>query len=166
MEAKTNIDIKQVKKGMFWYEDDTFSFERVPDKKIKAIVELAKDGVVYGDLTASELFENHEQFTDWFGAKKYIEQFPYQLKQNEEIVWYNIHQLSEIKKHYNLVEESFKLIGKRCRQFSYWACEIHPSFYAKCLAFEGGFVNILHKTRRAFIRPVLSLKVDISRLIH
>ena len=73
MEAKTNIDIKQVKKGMFWYEDDTFSFERVPDKKIKAIVELAKDGVVYGDLTASELSENHEQFTDWFRAKKYIE---------------------------------------------------------------------------------------------
>lgn len=160
MEAKTKIDINQVKKGMFWYEDNTFSFDKQADKKIKAIVELVQNGVIYGDLTASELYENHEQFTDWFGAKKYIEQFPYQLKQNEEIVWYNIHQLSEIKKHYNLVKESFKLMGKRYRQFSYWACEIHPSLYAKCLAFEGGFANSLLKTRRAFIRPVLSLKVE------
>ena len=154
-----SVKLNQVQVGMIWYEDDTFSFNKVDNKKIKAIVEYIEDGVIYGDLTASDIYKNYEQFIDWFGAKKYIEYFPYPCKQNEEIVWYNIHQLSEIKKHYSQVRETFKLIGKRYRQFSYWTSEIYPSFYAKCVAFEGGFVNSLHKTRRAFIRPVLSLKV-------
>ena len=152
--------LNQVQVGMIWYEDDTFSFNKVDNKKIKAIVEYIEDGVIYGDLTASDIYENYEQFTDWFVAKKYIEQFSYPCKQNEEIVWYNIHQLRELKKHYSPVKESFNLIGKRYRQFSYWASEIYPSFYAKCLDFRGGFVNSLHKTRRAFIRPVLALKIE------
>ena len=160
MEAKTNIDIKQVKKGMFWYEDDTFSFDKQPDKKIKAIVEYIKYGIIYGDLTASEIYINHEQFTDWFGAKKYIEQFPYQCKQNEEIVRYNKYQLIDIKHNYSVVKKSFKSIGKRYRQFSYWGDEIRPSFYADTINFESGFVKTLRKSERAFIRPVLSLKVE------
>ena len=54
MDTKTNkIDITQVGVGMFWYEDDTFSFDRTTDKKIKAIVELVENNVIYGDLTAS-----------------------------------------------------------------------------------------------------------------
>ena len=154
-----NSKLNQIKVGMIWYEDDTFSFDRVDTKKIKAIVEDVKDGVIYGDLTASDIYENYEQFVDWEGAKKYIEHFSYPCKQNEEIVWYNIQQLREIKKHYSQVRESFKLIGKRYRQFSYWASEIWPSFYADTINFISGFTKSLRKSQRAFIRPVLSLKI-------
>ena len=151
--------LNQVQVGMIWYEDDTFSFDKLPNKKIKAIIEDIKDGVIYGDLTASDIYVNYEQFVDWEGAKKYIEHFSYPCKQNEEIVWYNIQQLREIKKHYSQVRESFKLIGKRYRQFSYWASEIWPSFYADTINFISGFTKSLRKSQRAFIRPVLSLKI-------
>lgn len=154
-----SVKLNQVQVGMIWYEDDTFSFDKLPNKKIKAIIEDIKDGVIYGDLTASDIHVNYEQFVDWDGAKKYIENFSYPCKQNEEIVWYNIQQLREIKKHYSQVRESFKLIGKRYRQFSYWASEIWPSFYADTINFISGFVKSLRKSQRAFIRPVLSLKI-------
>ena len=57
----SKISIKQVKAGMFWYEDDTFSFGKIADKKLKAVVELVYNGVIYGDLTASELFDIPEK---------------------------------------------------------------------------------------------------------
>ena len=61
METKIKIDITKVKSGMFWHEGNLFSFERLPDKKIKAVVELVEDGIIYGDLTASELFDIPEK---------------------------------------------------------------------------------------------------------
>ena len=73
MDTKTNkIDITQVGVGMFWYEDDTFSFDRTTDKKIKAIVELVENNVIYGDLTASELFDIPEKELTEKYEEKYL----------------------------------------------------------------------------------------------
>ena len=46
--SKTNNP--NIKPGMFWYEDDTFSFYRITGKKIKAIVELVENDVIYGGV--------------------------------------------------------------------------------------------------------------------
>ena len=89
--SRPKIDITQVKVGMIWYEDDTFSFDILP-KKIKAVVELVKGGIIYGDLTASELFAIPERPMSWFSAKQFFDKFSYLCKDNEKIVWYSIKQ--------------------------------------------------------------------------
>ena len=68
-----NIDISQIQVGMFWYEDDTFSFQRMVDKRIKAIVEWIGNSTIYGDLTASEIFDIKEECLNWFDAKNYMD---------------------------------------------------------------------------------------------
>ena len=99
----TKSNLSKIQVGMLWYEDDTFSIERVTDKKIKAVVELIEDGIVYGDLTASELFEIQEQELGWYEAEKYFKNFSYPCKENEKIVWYFVEQLEEVYGSYDIV---------------------------------------------------------------
>lgn len=63
---------RRVKSGYYWYEDDTFSYSRIPDKKVKAIVDLVEGGYIYGDLTVSELFPIDEQELSYEDAKKFF----------------------------------------------------------------------------------------------
>ena len=100
METKIKIDITKVKSGMFWHEGNLFSFERLPDKKIKAVVELVEDGIIYGDLTASELFDIPEKNLTWGEARDLFLGFSYPCEENEKIVWYNCHKLFEVAEYY------------------------------------------------------------------
>ena len=75
MDEKAKIDINQVKPGMIWYEDNTFSFDKQADKKIKAIVELVENGVIYGDLMASEMHDISDVEITWPDAKKFFKEF-------------------------------------------------------------------------------------------
>ena len=59
METKES-KLSKIKLGMIWYEDDSFSFERIANKRIKAVVELINDGFIYGDLTVSEIININE----------------------------------------------------------------------------------------------------------
>ena len=78
--SDSQIDISQVKVGMIWYEDDTFSFEKITGKKIKAIVELVHRGVIYGDLTASDILDVKEQQLTWYNAQNYVNGIPCRLR--------------------------------------------------------------------------------------
>ena len=159
MEAKTRINITQVKSGMFWYDDDTFSSERVPDKKIKAIVELVENGIIYGDLTASELFDITEKKLTWGEAIEFFLGFPYPCKENEKIVWYNIQQLQKVYDNYDVVKKTFEKLHKSFREGKYWSSTESPGQSAWILYFNFGFKYSYLKFYKNYIRPVLALKV-------
>ena len=161
-EAQPKINITQVKVGMIWYEDDTFSFERLTSKRIKAVVEAVDyvNSTICGDLTASELFDFDEQLLNWDDAKKYIENFAYPCKKNERIVWYGGGALRDVYDEYFLVEETFKAIGRKCRTLVYWTGTETTGDYAWCIDFHTGKSSWKRKELYRFIRPVLRLKVE------
>ena len=160
------IDITQVEIGMFWYEDDTFSFDRITNKKIKAIVELVENGIIYGDLTASELFDILEMHLTWFKAKQFFDKFYYPCGENEKIVWYNINQLQSVYKNYNAVKETFSKLDKMYRRLEYWSSTEHKSSvndsntFALDINFNTGSRLVDHQYNCFYIRPVLALKVS------
>jgi len=150
----------QIKAGMFWYEDDSFSVERDVGKKVKAIVELMKDGVVYGDLTASELVDIPEKLVSWDDAKKYIEEFSYPCNENEKIVWYDDAQLDEIYKTYDEVRIAFFRLHKDCRMLGHWSSRECDSLTAGFLYFHNGKRYVVSKDFEQYIRPVIAMKIS------
>jgi len=151
------IDITKVEAGMFWYEDNTFSKERELGKKIKAIVELVENGIIYGDLTASELFDIKEEMLNWENAKAFIEKFSYPCQKNEKVVWYERKQLVKVYRTYKLVKEVFCKIGKPFRKGFYWSSTEYSSTKAWTLYFLSGGRWYDIKYSNNYVRPVLSL---------
>ena len=157
--SRLAIDIKQVEVGMIWYEDDTFSFDRITGKKIKAIVELIEDDIIYGDLTASELFEIEEQDLTWHEAMRYIENFRYPCQKNEKIVLYSLKQFVNLSATYEHVRRTFDQIHKQCRGCWYWSSTERSSTHAFCFGFSVGHGDTRGKAYTNYVRPVLALKV-------
>ena len=156
----------KIKPGMFWYDDDTFSFERTASKKIKAVVELVEDGVIYGDLTASELFGIPERPMSLFSAKQFFDKFSYPCKDNEKIVWHNIDQLQSVYKNYNAVKEAFSKLNKMYRKSVYWSSTEYKSSvkdsntFALDIDFNTGSRLVDHQYNCFYVRPALALKVE------
>ncbi len=162
METKTNkIDITQVGVGMIWYEDDTFSFDKLVDKKIKAVVELVKDGVIYGDLTASELVDVKEERLNWAAAQRYIQDLSYPCKDNEKVINYDFSPAYYASLQSLTLVSTFRLIGKRWRHGMYWTSREYEKYWAFAIGF--GFANIQSREDKGkvlLVRPVLALKVE------
>ena len=156
--SKTNNP--NIKPGMFWHEGNLFSFERLPDKKIKAVVELVEDGVIYGDLTASELFDIPEKNLTWDEAVELFLGFSYPCEENEKIVWYNIQQLQKVYDNYNVVKKTFEKLHKSFREGKYWSFTESPGLSAWILYFNFGFKYPYFKFYENYFRPVLALKVE------
>ena len=156
----TKANLSKIHVGMIWYEDDTASFERVADKKIKAIVDLIEEGVVYGDLTASELYDIRQQELNWYQAERYFEQFAYPCKENENIVWYNVKQLKKVCETYEQVRKTFNKIGKKFRGSCFWGSTAYRANYAWIVIFGSGHRWGENKGISNSVRPVLALKVS------
>lgn len=160
-------DFVNIQPGMFWYEDDTFSFKKLDSKRIKAIVELVENTVIYGDLTASEIYRFPEVTKDWFDSIRYINDFIYKCNYNEKIVMYDSDQFWDILKEYKAVQKSFNLIGKPYRKDCYWTSEEFNYTSSKIFGFdEKCDISIYpwaiaqNKYRRMYLRPVIALRVD------
>ena len=163
METKTRkIDISEVRVGMIWYEDDTFSFKKRDGKKIKAIVELIDSDTIYGDISVSEIISVSELNLNWKGTKRYLENFYYPCKPHEEIVWYDIDQFKKIYQQYYFVKKTFKMLGKEYRRGFYWADLESPSCDdgAWCFNFRYGQPYMYRQYVMMPVRPVLALKVN------
>ncbi len=156
----SEIDYTHVKVGMLWFEDDTFSFERVPNKKIKAIVELIDQGFIYGDLTASEILDIEEKKLDWYEALNYITHLSYRCRSMEYITWHDDCRISKIYLNYKMVQDAFNLIGKPYRQERQWSYSKMNSYVGITKNFNTGrsFRNY-GLTVPAFIRPVIARKI-------
>lgn len=157
---ESKIDIAKVEVGMYWYMDDTFSFEIVAGKKRKAIVELIEKGVIYGDLTASEISDIKDISSNWWSARDYIERFSYDCKKNEKIVWYDVEQLKRVYDQYVPVRKAFEKIGKKYREYGYWTSTERPSMCACYVYFYRGIKFVYSKSLICYLRPVLALKVN------
>ena len=157
--SKTNNP--NIKPGMFWHEGNLFSFERLPDKKIKAVVELVENGVIYGDLTASELFDARESSMPWMFVNEYIENYNYPCQKNEKIIWYNMRQLIDIGINYYRVKNAFIKLGKSWRKSWYWTSTELSGAQAWVVAFPTLVVSIkCNKFSYQTVRPVLALTVE------
>lgn len=159
--SRPKIDIMQVKVGMIWYEDDTFSFDILP-KRSKAIVELVEytTSTVFGDLTASELFEIKEVGLPWHETKMYIEKFSYPCQMDEKIVWYSIEQLKKVYMMYERVRRTFDIVYKQCRKEMHWSSTENSAYNAWALHFNYGGSYNFNKYNSYYVRPVLALKVS------
>lgn len=153
-------EISRIKAGMFWYEDNTFSFKRLANKKIKAIVELVEDGVIYGDLTASELFYVEEKVCKQSQAMEYIDDFSYLCKEGEKVICYDRRLFELVYKQYSFVKKSFERINQPYRITSYWTNEKASSEYGYIIDFTRASQSIVSQHEEYAVRPVLALKVD------
>ena len=158
--------ISQIIIGMFCYEDNSFSFDKIKGKKVKGIVEAVKEdnNVIYLDLTASELFNIEEKSLNWFDAKLYIEQFVYPCNENEKIVWYDFSRLVSIARNYDTILNSFTLLNKSPREGEYWSSDsvINHDDFAWFYGFNGkGSRGPGLKDRIKYIRPVLEVKLFV-----
>jgi hypothetical protein len=162
MDEKAKIDINQVKPGMIWYEDNTFSFDKQADKKIKAIVELVENGVIYGDLMASEMHDISDVEITWPDAKKFFKEFSYPCEKNEKIVWYNIDQFRRIYDYdnYHTVKKAFDKLQKVYRIGIYWSSSEYYTKTAWYWDFYNGKRGYQDKNRYLYIRPALGLEVE------
>lgn len=81
-------EITKIEPGMIWYEDDTFSFSVIKGKRIKAVVELIDtyDNFIYGDLTASTIYDIQERRLSCYKARKRIANLFSICKEGESIV--------------------------------------------------------------------------------
>lgn len=159
---------KRVKPGCYWYEDDTFSKSRIPNKKVKAIVEHVEVNVIYGDLTASELFPIDEQQLSYDDAKKFFEEFSYPCKENEKIVWYDIHQLFRVQKnYYKDVYHVFVEMSKSPRRNGQWSrsecLTLEENAYIMDFHYEDSFDT--PKVNENAVRPVIAMECFDATLI-
>jgi hypothetical protein len=149
-----------IKQGMFWYSDNTFSFDKIPNKKVKAIVEFSEKGIIYGDLTASELFDIPERYMRWESVESFLNEFSYLCEENEKIVWYDIDQLQRVCNNHNAVKNAFNILCKPYRKSMYWSSSEYNEEVAKDINFDNGGRWCDGKYNSFYIRPVLALKVE------
>ena len=152
------IDISRIMPGMYWFEDDTFSEMRLLRKKIKAIVEVVEDGVIYGDLTVSEIENVKEQRLSYDDAKEYIKNFSHLCKENEVIVLYDHKLLTNVGRTYGLVQKKIMELGKNPRlgwQWSLTQCD--EKVWVEYFGDEGS--ELFYGCGGTYVRPVIALKV-------
>ena len=143
---------------MYWFEDDTFSKARLLGKRIKAVVELVCDGVIYGDLTASEIANIKEQPLKYGDAKKYVGEFSCLCKKNEEIVLYHHKLLDNVSRTYGLVRKKLMELGKSPRSGWQWSStECGENVRVQYFGEESS--ELFYECGATYIRPVIALKV-------
>ena len=153
----SKIDIKKVKPGNYWYEDDTFSDEKIKGKKVKAIVELVEKGVIYGNLTMSQLCKvERVVLRNWYELKEWIENFKYPFKPNEYLAWYTREQLLEVWQNKALVQKRIKPDGRH-QNFEFTSTEVN-SYCAYMLYF--GKEDSFTKGNSTSYVPIIALKVS------
>ena len=157
--------------GMFWYYDNTFSFDLIPHKVVKAVVEYIDDEYIYGDLTASPAIGetlcsfNKNETHNTFCIDEFIRGIPYTCDDNEEIVCYSYRQTEQVSIFYDVVKDALKKIGKNPRKDDgdavYWTFDTDGHFH-RVFSFGGKNYDEhwTSKLNSAWYRPVLRLKID------
>ena len=157
--------------GMYWYYDNTFSFDIIPDKMIKAVIEYIDDEYIYGDLTASPAINEIEcafeknKLLNSLGIKEFIECLPYTCDDKEEIICYSYSQTEYLSNTYDMVKASLERIGKLPRKedlkYSYWTTDTDGN-YRRVFSFDSRrhTRHWMSKGSTAYYRPVLRMKYN------
>lgn len=153
----STFDVNHINPGFWWYEGDVFSPDILPGLRKKAIVELVdkKNKIIYGDLTASQLYNLSETpFMTYYGIKNYIANFSYPCAANEKIVWYDKNLFSRLYTSYHDVRRAYA----NCRShnlpyitsdvYNIWRCD----YYCFEYPYSGSAI-----CQVGLYRPVLAL---------
>ena len=155
----TKANLSQIEVGMIWYEDDTCSFDWLPIKSMKAIIECIDENKIYGDLTISDCFKITEHEFDWDDAKRYFENFSYPCKENEKIVWYSKKLLEKVANNYHVVSITFDFLWRKAREGFYWSSTELNSTAAWVKDFSNGSRDTYSKDNNFCVRPVLEFEL-------
>jgi len=152
--------IPNVKKGMIWYEDDTFSFERMTNKKIKAVVELINDGFVFGDLTVSELINVEEKHLNWEKILIELRYLSREFKERQFITWQDGDELLNVCNGYDVVRKTFVMLGKSPRNGVYWTSRVSSSVLRTGILLDFNSAKLIEDNieNSYLFRPVLKFK--------
>lgn len=160
-------EITKIESGMIWYEEDTFSFSVIKGKRIKAVVELIDtyDNFIYGDLTASTIYDIQERRLSCYKARKRIANLFSICKEGESIVMMTTDELKKNASCYDKIEDTLIKIGKKPRK-GYQMPYISPDeLYMYTVSFDKenrGSNGNLHRERESDCRPVLRVHVERS----
>ena len=158
-------DITKIEPGMIWYEDDTFSFSVIKGKRIKAVVELINtyDNFIYGDLTASNIYDIQERCLSNNQARKRIENLSSICKEGESIVIMTTEELEKVAVCYDKIEETLLKIGKDPRKGYQLSNVKSDSNYMYPVCFDKEHraqQGMLHCRHERGFRPVLRAHVN------
>ena len=152
--------LSEIKPGMFWFDDDTFSMSKFSDKKIKTIVELVSDNVIYGDMTVSEIYNVKPKMLIWDEIEEYLRACNNLCNENEKVVSYTADQLDEVLKTYDHVRNVIsKCCGKNPRTKWQWSSTLSSWGCAWIVSFETNTRCTTWKNDVLEFRPVLTMKV-------
>ncbi|MBE6445326.1 MAG: hypothetical protein E7019_04665 [Alphaproteobacteria bacterium] len=162
-------EITKIEPGMIWYEDDTFSFSVIKGKKIKAVVELIDtyDNFIYGDLTASTIYDIQERRLSYEQARQRIENLFSICKEGEQLIIIAKNLLYKIASYYDKIEDTLIKIGKEPRkgyQLSYGMCRRNYYITSRvCFDKEKKETSrMLDYGEEGYFRPVLQVHVERS----
>ena len=130
---------------------------KIKGKKIKAVVELVENGVIYGNLTVSQLCKvERVVLRSWYELKEWIENFKYPFKPNEYLAWYTREQLLKVWQNKALVQKRIKPDGRH-QNFEFTSTEVN-SYCAYMLYF--GKEDSFTKGNSTSYVPIIALKVS------
>jgi hypothetical protein len=112
--------LKEVKAGMYWYDDDTVSETYYPDRKLKSLVL-----VIYEDSIIGDTFHESKNMIDYPMAMHEIVSFA-----SDYIIKGNAHKptsndLYYLSQNLEVINQALKAIGKPIWRFSYWTDSIN-----------------------------------------
>lgn len=181
--SETKVNVKE---GMIWYHDDTFSFELIVGKQVKAVVELVEDGYVYGDLTAGDVFipetgtyrilcpynkdvlcrysKRKNEKKTIVSVNDVIKRCCYKCKGKEKYVCYSFAQLKAVRDHYDAIANALTKLSKKTRRdvgIGYWTSDGNAG-YMRIVPFKKGMPEEAWRSTllNAYYRPVIMMKVD------
>ena len=131
-------DITKIEPGMIWYEDDTFSFSVIKDKRIKAVVDLvdAYENYIYGDLTASTIYDIQERYLKYHDALVRLDNLSSICKEGEKVVLLSGEKLGKIASCYDKTKETLLKLGKSPRKephMSFTLCAEYTKYFRPTL---------------------------------
>jgi len=142
----------QIKPGMFWYEDNVFSFDLIAGKQVKSVVLAVVGNAIYGDTF-------RERKMKWHEATNYISNFVAKYVKKGEACWYSLEFLEGIRKNETAITQSLVKIGQSRWIGSYWTNVEVASNYAKMMDVSDGESIVDLRERNYRVRPVIKMIV-------
>ena len=120
--------LSQVKAGMIWYEDDTVSAVLIPEKRIKSVVLLVQNGIVYGD-TFIEDQKSGKEISD------FVNSYQKQFQPKETVCQLTFREMAQVVPHLNRINEVLARLEKpvwmgsyvtstECACYRYWVYDM------------------------------------------
>ena len=149
----TKDNLSKVKPGMFWYEDDTVSTDLSKEKKLKSVVLLVQDNIVYGD--SFDAFAT----LGWRGAIRYAQSYYNDYIVEGQAQSFDIECFGYFGLVVKMVNESLRIIGQPEWCGQYWSCSQRSTTLGWSWRVGSGSADFRYKNHLYSVRPVFVFEV-------